>query len=55
MYSSSNTIRMMKLRMRWTSHVVSMLRLYFHIDFLVGKAEGKSPVLRIGVHDMIIL
>jgi hypothetical protein len=47
LYSSSNTIRMIKSRrMRWAGHVARMGETRNVYRILVGKPEGKSPLGR---------
>jgi hypothetical protein len=45
LYSSSNIIRMIKLRrMRWAGHVAHMVERRGAYRVLVGKPEGKRPL-----------
>jgi hypothetical protein len=41
LYSSPNTIRVMKLRMRWVGHVARMGERESAYKILVGKLDGK--------------
>ena len=56
LYSSSDIVRVIKSRrMRWTVHVVCMGERRGVCRCLVGKPEGKSPLERTGVDEMITL
>jgi len=56
LYSSSDIVRVIKSRrMRWTVHVVCMGERRGICRGLVGKPEGKSPLERTGVDEMITL
>ena len=46
LYSSSNIVRVIKSRMRWEGHVARMGERRGVYRVLVGKPEGKSPLLR---------
>jgi len=46
LYSSPNIVRVIKSRMRWTGHVARMGESRGVYWALVGKTEGKIPLVR---------
>jgi hypothetical protein len=46
LYSSPSIIRIMKWRMRWAGHVARMGKKRNAYRLLVGKSEGRRPLLK---------
>jgi hypothetical protein len=46
LYSSPNTVRVIKSRIRWTGHVARLGEERGVYQLLVGKPEGKKPLAR---------
>jgi hypothetical protein len=55
LYTSPNTIRVMKSRMRWVGHVARMEEMRNSYNILIGKSERKNHLEDLGIDGGIIL